>query len=136
MAGLVATTAAMRGWLVAVRDLALKGAELRLYSLPHSPAVGGVTADLVECAFAGYAPQALGPWGVPYEDGAGRAIMDGPVRTFRCTGPSPGQQAAGYYVLDGGGQLLWSEAAVAPAAMAAAGATFRVLPRLRLSSPA
>jgi hypothetical protein len=136
MPGLVVTTAAMRGWLVAVRDIALKGAELRLYAAPHAPAVGDVAADLIECAFVGYAPQALGPWGVPYEDGAGRAVMDGPVRTFRCTVASPGQQAAGYYVIDAGGQLLWSEAAAAPAAMAAAGATFRVLPRLRLSSPA
>jgi hypothetical protein len=131
MPGLVVTTAAMRGWLVAVRDLALKGAELRLYSALHAPAVGNVTADLIECAFVGYAPQSLGPWGVPYEDAAGRAVMDERVRTFRCAGPSPGQQAAGYYVIDAGG-----EAAAAPVPMATTGATFRVLPRLRLSSPA
>jgi hypothetical protein len=105
---------------------------LRLYVNNHTPALTDTAADYTEPAGTWYVPITLVAWGTPFVNPSNQGEIDEVIRTFTVGGTPAAEQVYGYFVTDGGGNLVWSELNPAgPQAMDTAGQTYSVLPIMR-----
>jgi len=103
---------------------------LHLYKNNYTPIDTSVVGDFTSADFDGYASIALGPWGAPYTNGAGKAETDETVRTFTMTGAVTPNTIYGYTVQTAGGALVWAERNPAGGILLdGAGQVYSVLPR-------
>lgn len=116
-------------------DAALGGLSLtyRLYQNAHTPGDGSTAADFTECTFDGYAAQ--GPsWGAAATNGSGDAEAVAAALTWTATGGSTSNTVYGYYVTDGGGEVVWAELFDTPVAVVDAPDAVVVTPTITLKS--
>lgn len=107
---------------------------LKLFINNHTPVRGDVAADYTEATFGGYAQYTLSSWGAPALTADFHALITEIVRTFVCTGAPFTNVVFGYYVVDGGGALLWAELAPASFAVDAINKAYTVIPQFTFTS--
>jgi len=120
--------------LLGLKLSTLNGGSMRLFKNNLTPTGANVLSDFVEADFTGYPTGTgvplTGVFGTPYLNGSNQGETDGSLVTFTQTGTGTTCDVYGYYVLDGSGNLLFSERnAAAPIAMNAAGLSYTVLPQ-------
>jgi hypothetical protein len=101
---------------------------VKLFKSNTTPAESDVAGTYTESTFTGYASQALtaGTWGVA----AAGTITYGAQLTFTCSGASS-ENVYGYYVVNAGGTLLYSERdGSAPFAIANSGDAVKLTPTI------
>lgn len=104
---------------------------LRLFVNNIVPAVGQLAADYLQPAGSWYSPILLNAWGVPFVNPANQAEIDEIVRTWTASGTVVSESVYGYYVVNPGGILVWSELAPSgPIPMNTPGNVVSLTPRL------
>jgi len=105
--------------------------KIGLYQNNHSPSATDTIADYTPCSFDGYASQLVNSWGNAFLNAQGKAETDEQVHTWTATGGSVANQVFGYYIFDGGNNLIYAELNPSgPFLIDAAGKSFSVQPRL------
>jgi hypothetical protein len=105
----------------------LSGAYLRLYQNDPTLASNMMVSDFTEADFPGYAGPTLLAAGLATTADPAVATFTPVVNTF--SSGTPTNTIYGYYVTDGGGNLLWAERdPSAPITMASPGDTYTVTP--------
>lgn len=107
-----------------------------LYQNDYTPVAASVVGSFTVATFSGYAQEALAGGAVnPAVDGDSRAFATWDEVEFTHNGGGTSNSVYGYYVRDGGGNLLWAERFdAAPIAMANSGDQLRFVPKLTLKS--
>lgn len=67
------------------------------------------TASAQVPSFQGYNPKSLGTWSAAYLDGSNNVLTNAPLVVWTPTGTSSPGPVAGFYVLDGGGNLVGAQ---------------------------
>lgn len=81
------------------------GAELHLYSNDMTPDENSVLADFTECAYTGYAAEAI-TWSVPFIDENNVVTSSGGEKIFDQTGSAATDQCFGGFLTDTAGTTL------------------------------
>lgn len=116
----------------------LGGCTAKLFKNDHTPGGADVVGDYTEADFNGYAPIPLNDWGPAFTNFAGDAQTDEKLRVWTQTDAAIVNTIYGYYVVDGGGNLIFAERNPAgPVVMDTPGKTYAVLFRFtaRSSTP-
>lgn len=107
---------------------------LKLFQNNHTPVRGDTAASYTEATFGGYAQITLNSWGAASLTADFHALLTEIVRTFVCTGAPFTNTIYGYYIVDGGGNLLWAELAPASFNVDAINKAYSVIPQFTLTS--
>lgn len=104
----------------------LQGLTLRLFVNNYTPTRADTAANYTEATWSGYAAVALTSWTIAGYDANGNAEFDAPQKTFTASSGSPSQTIYGYYLTDGGGNVVFAEADPSPFTVNATGQTYQV----------
>lgn len=131
---LVNTQVSLQQFVQTIRDF-LNGQALtiRLFQNDHVPADTDTLADYVAATFTGYVPLNIIDWSGGTWDPSGAAFITAPTKNFNQTGTAITNTIFGYYVISGGGTLMFAERNPAGGVpMNQAGYTYAVVPRWQL----
>lgn len=109
--------------------------EVGLFNAAHAPAAGDVLSDYtaIEATFPGYSRQVLDNWTAALLIASGFAQTEADIVTWTRGAGAGTEDIYGYFVVDGGGNLLWAEAPTwAPITIDTLGQTISFLPRFSL----
>jgi hypothetical protein len=107
---------------------------IKLFKNDYTPVDGSSVGNFVEADFDGYASQGIAAWGAPIAVGPRGQIQSASNTFTKAAGVVP-NDIYGYYVLDGGGSLLWAERdPAAPIPIHNAGDKYIITPTFTLKS--
>lgn len=105
--------------------------DVKLFKNDYQPVDGSVVGNFTEADFSGYAAVDMAGGAVdPANDAGGRAVATWNEVSFTHNGGGVNNSIYGYYVVDGGGNLLWAERfSVAPISQDSNGDQIRFVPK-------
>jgi hypothetical protein len=127
-------TAQIQAALTALKDAdaMLDGALVKLYQNDLNPGPTTVLGDFEVATFTGYTTSSAIAWAGPVNGDDGEPELVGQRLIFTATSGTPTNTIFGYYVIDAGGALLYSERFSTQQQVSKAGDSVIFVPRVGL----